>query len=262
MRTSIVVPCFNEVARFDLEAFREALRRDPNLDLVLVDDGSTDGTAPLLDEVRAAAPGRAEVIRMGQNRGKAEAVRRGVLRGLASKAEYVGYWDADLATPFDEVDLLRTALQNNPRFLLAMGSRVRLLGRRIERVPLRHYGGRAFATAASILLGVPVYDTQCGAKIFRRCDEVALAFGTPFLSRWIFDVEILARLLTADAAIGDRIVEVPLRLWKDVRGSKLRGRHVVTAAVDLVSIGYRYPGRAVRGENAAYQMCPRVREPL
>jgi len=90
---------------------------------------------------------------------------------------------------------------------------------------VRHYLGRVFATAASVILKARVYDTQCGAKLFRATPAVSAALAEPFLSRWAFDVEFLGRLLIGTPAVGplplNAIVEVPLAVWHDVKGSKL-----------------------------------------
>ena len=121
-----------------------------------------------------------------------------------------------------------------------MGSRVQLLGRSIERNNTRHYVGRVFATCASLSLGLPVYDTQCGAKLFRRTDALAAALATPFTSRWAFDVELLARLVrprpgVAPIEIG-RIREEPLLAWTDVPGSKLGALAALSSGLDLLRI--------------------------
>ena len=91
---------------------------------------------------------------------------------------------------------------------------------------MRHYLGRAYATLASSALGITVYDTQCGAKVFRVNDALGAALAEPFRSAWAFDVELLHRLLhgsaTAEAIAEDALVEVPLTTWRDVGGSKLR----------------------------------------
>ena len=107
-----------------------------------------------------------------------------------------------------------------------MGSRVKLLGRKIDRRRSRHYLGRIFATAVSTVLGLDVYDTQCGAKLFRVTPFIRALFEHPFLSRWIFDVEIIARLIQAkrgkNLPQADRVIyEFPLMEWRDVQGSKL-----------------------------------------
>jgi hypothetical protein len=153
----------------------------------------------------------------------------------AGRPELVGYWDADLATPLSAVSDFVAVMQRYPGLLACMGARAQLLGKRITRHASRHYLGRVFATVASLVLRLPVYDTQCGAKIFRNSPLVRDAFAEPFLSRWIFDVEILARLglMVGTEALRDRTYELALREWHDISGSKLASRDYVTAARDM-----------------------------
>jgi glycosyltransferase involved in cell wall biosynthesis len=253
-RVVVVVPCFDEEARFDAERFERFLERRNGVDLVLVDDGSRDRTRALLDEMAGRWAGRVEVVPLPENRGKAEAVRAGVLRAFDRPGTIqVGYWDADLATPLDAVDELSSVLDEHPEVDIVLGARVALLGRRIERTTGRHYLGRLFATAASLTLSLPVYDTQCGAKLFRATPGVRGIFTEPFGSRWIFDVEILARYLTlSGVTAGARgIYEVPLREWRDVGASKVRPRDYLKAGRELAAIWRRYPELRRRGRNRA-----------
>lgn len=237
-RTLLVVPCFNEAARLDPDAFRRLVAARPDVAVLLVNDGSTDGTGPLLDALAADPSGRLSALHLERNHGKAEAVRRGLLEAARRGAVYAGYWDADLATPLDALPDFLALLDADPAIDIVLGSRVQLLGRHIQRRPLRHYLGRLFATAVSLVLGVPVYDTQCGAKLFRVNPTLTALLATPFRSRWIFDVEILARYLRATGrdTAGDRIHELPLRRWSDVAGSKLRPSSFVRAAFELAAI--------------------------
>ena len=143
---------------------------------------------------------------------------------LAAGAEIVGFLDADMSTPPAEIDDLLTVLAR-PGVQVAIGARIGMLGYDIERSAVRHYLGRVFATAASHILKAPVYDTQCGAKLFRAGPALSGALATPFLSRWAFDVEFLGRLADRYARGPPlplhAVVEVPLAVWHDVGGSKL-----------------------------------------
>ncbi len=226
----IIVPCFNEAARLDGDALLGLLEH-PGVSVLLVDDGSTDNTETLLRDIAARAPERIDVLVLPRNVGKAEAVRAGLVHAVAGGADAVGYIDADLATPVSEV-LRMVGVMDETGAEVVIGARVALLGTEIKRSPSRHYLGRIFATAASLALGERIYDTQCGAKLFRTTPGLRTAIDSPFRSRWAFDVELLGRLIRSRASI----VEVPLRQWADVPGSKMKLASMARAGVDLVSI--------------------------
>jgi dolichyl-phosphate beta-glucosyltransferase len=244
-RTIIVVPCYNEAARFDPESLASAVRADQNLAFVLVDDGSTDETRQILARLAADFPSQISLVGLDTNGGKAEAVRLGLLRAFESSPELVAYLDADLATPLAELDAMRLLFDADPSLLVVLGSRVALLGREIRRSNVRHYLGRVFATFASLSLGLVVYDTQCGAKLFRNTPAIRSVFEERFGTRWVFDVEILARLKVLARAgqlppLESCVAEYPLRCWRDVSGSKLEPAAALGAGVELARIWARY----------------------
>lgn len=247
--TIVVVPCYNEVDRLDSDRFIEAGRAGLSLSFIFVDDGSTDGTRAILDRLAQREP-RMSVLGLNANRGKAEAVRRGMQLAFERSPALVAYFDADLATPLAELDAMRAMFARDPELVLVLGSRVALLGRGIVRSPVRHYLGRVFATFASLALSLTVYDTQCGAKVFRNTPAVRSSFEEPFVTRWIFDVELLARLsVLADEGLLPPIeraaAEYPLKSWHDVSGSKLKAPAAFAAGWELARIWLRY--RATSG---------------
>jgi glycosyltransferase involved in cell wall biosynthesis len=223
-RLTVVVPCYNEADRLAAAPLLAFVDGHPDASLLLVNDGSSDATGAVLDGLAAERPGRIAALQLSPNRGKAEAVRQGLRAALAGGADMVGFLDADLSTPPAEVDDLLAALER-PGVQVAIGARVGMLGYDIERSAVRHYLGRVFATAASMILKARVYDTQCGAKLFRAGPALTEALATPFLSRWAFDVELLGRLMIGTPTVPplplSAIVEVPLAVWHDVKGSKL-----------------------------------------
>ena len=243
----VVVPCFNEERRLDPQRLG-VLFESGHVRVLFVDDGSTDGTAAALD--RMSASEAMDVLHLPMNVGKAEAIRQGLLRGLESDAPILAYYDADLATPPEELRRLIELLESREDLVFVMASRVLMLGWRIERRAHRHYLGRVFATLASLLLRIPVYDTQCGAKAFRVTPALREAIDTPFRSSWVFDVELIGRLLrgssTADPVPLAAFEEMPLRAWRDVSGSRLGPLAMAQAFVDLLVVGARLNRRGPR----------------
>jgi dolichyl-phosphate beta-glucosyltransferase len=262
----VTVPCFNEVLRLPTQTFSDFLDRAKNVTLVFVDDGSTDDTPLVLERLRQRHPRQVCTLRLSANVGKAEAVRRGMRVALRRQPAMIGYWDADLATPLDAIPRFVDVLQGRPELDLVMGSRVALLGRDIRRSTVRHFVGRVFATAASIVLGLPVYDTQCGAKLFRVTPGFRNLISQPFLARWIFDVEILARMVLETQHMSQRfappmIYEYPLEQWRDVHGSRLKLLDFVIAGIDLAAVYWRYRRRSVqhpRADAPSYSGLPTV----
>jgi hypothetical protein len=135
-----------------------------------------------------------------------------------------------------------------------------LMGRDVRRKASRHYLGRVFATAVSHALDLPIYDTQCGAKILRVTAATATLFAQPFRSPWIFDVELIARYLRVPVGPGepsrrDRIYELVLPAWHDVAGSKLRWYDFARAMVDL---GYIWRERVSQRPAVMIESSPAV----
>jgi glycosyltransferase involved in cell wall biosynthesis len=237
----LVIPCFNEEQRLHIDAIASFLDTHASAELMFVDDGSVDKTSDKVGQLRAKYPDRVSLLRLARNSGKAEAVRTGVLAALERPTPYVGFWDADLATPLEALDGFLAEFIRVPQLELVMGARVQLLGRTIDRKGVRHYSGRVFATVVSLILKLPVYDTQCGAKLFRKTPTLRALFASPFLSRWAFDVEIIGRLAVERLRTGGPgpaacISELPLYSWRDVAGSKLRLVDIFRVSRDLLRI--------------------------
>ena len=237
-RVCLIVPCYNEARRLDFGQFDEAARRLP-LWFVFVDDGSTDGTP---DVVRAHTSDRLWLVELDRNGGKGEAVRQGMLRAEAlpfyGQLDWIGFWDADLSTPLTELPRFfeYQAMYGAPQDAV-FGSRVARLGSRVRRRAVRHFLGRLFATVATVLLKVRAYDSQCGAKVFRPA-VAARCFRDPFVTRWVFDLEILLRLR------GAAVLEYPLAEWHDVAGSKMKILpNVWRTIADLFRLRARYGPR-------------------
>lgn len=241
-KTCIIVPAYNEEERLPLSDFEAWYPSHPDIHILFVNDGSTDKTLSILEKHVLKWPENASVFDMPKNGGKAEAVRAGTMHILnKSEFNFVGYLDADLATPLFEVDHLLSYYEVHSHLQMTFGSRFMRIGAKVKRSTIRHYLGRVFATAASMLLQIPVYDTQCGAKTFRS-DLAKRIFSEPFISSWLFDVELMARILSwkGKKETLQILLEVPLYEWIDKKGSKIKLKHMLKVPIELFQIWSNY----------------------
>nr|HIA89000.1 glycosyltransferase [Gammaproteobacteria bacterium] len=241
MRSCLIIPCHNEADRLDRKAVEAFVQSTPTIDLMMVDDGSDDATGELLQVLKNTTTDRLHVLCLPSNQGKAKAVRAGVQAALALKRfDVVGFCDADLATPLSEMIRLTEVLDKQGADMV-FGCRLLRLGADIRRSKLRHYLGRIFATVVSSVLGLPVYDTQCGAKVFRASIACEI-FEAEFSTRWLFDIELLARYLQSygQEFTLSKVIEVPLKIWIDRPGSKLTLHDFLMAPCELWRIWRRY----------------------
>jgi dolichyl-phosphate beta-glucosyltransferase len=225
---SIVIPAFNESRRIadSLRRVREFIEHSPlSFEILVVDDGSTDGTAAIVSSFECEG---VRLIRHDENRGKGFSVRAGVLEASGT---YVLFTDADLSTPIDECRKLHDVAEHEPADIV-IGSRA--LDRRcIERHQsrFREIGGIVFNRLMRIGLGLKLYDTQCGFKLFHRARTRAI-FERQTIDGFGFDPEILFLA----ARRGLRIREVPVR-WSHADDTKVRViRDGVRMTVDLLRI--------------------------
>jgi glycosyltransferase involved in cell wall biosynthesis len=209
-----------------------------NCAVVLVDDGSTDGTLGILNKLTLQSPKNIEVLSLPANVGKGEAVRAGFNYAFECGATQVLFCDADFAVGPQDLLRICNTLDENAVCNAVIGSRIAMAGTNIQRSVFRHYSGRAFATLVSLILGQQIYDTQCGAKVFKADNEVKRAFSQPFLSRWAFDVEAIGRLLRMERSKTNRnlILELPLLNWLEVPGSKLNLVSQLRTVLELFKI--------------------------
>lgn len=209
----IIVPCYNEADRLNMAAFEQYAGDNYFL---FVNDGSKDKTVEVIQQY---ASEYIMLLDLEQNGGKAEAVRQGFIYAgklpFVNDLAWVGFWDADLATPLYEIDnFVKYQQLFAPKAEIVMGSRVKRKGSNIVRATKRHILGRFFATVIDNVFHTGCYDTQCGAKLFRP-QHIETISSEPYISKWAFDVELLIKLKDVPA------VEYPLQEWEDVAGSKL-----------------------------------------
>lgn len=234
--TLLVIPCYNEEARLQTE-YIHAFVNNYNCKLMLVNDGSTDNTLRTV-ETLADTAANIEYLHLPVNVGKAEAVRRAVMH-LQNRTDikYIGYFDADFSTPLTEAIVMRDFLERNPHFSVIYGSRVLRLGAKVVRSPLRHYLGRVFVTITYLFTKIKVYDSQCGAKLFRK-EICSTLFGTTFVTRWLFDVEILKRLEQNNLL--NKVYEYPVSEWVEKKGSKIKWVDFLAAPLELLKLHVTY----------------------
>ena len=238
---AIVIPCYNEARTLDLDAYKVFFAANPAIFFCFVNDGSTDDTLGCLNELKSAS---VIILNLDKNGGKAEAVRAGINLMLDKKTfSHIAFLDADLSTPLGEISHLQNEFLINSKLEMVFGSRILKIGSRIDRKLSRFIIGRTIATFISKTLKLKVYDTQCGAKLF-TADLANQIFNEKFISRWLFDVELMFRVLKLyGREKGEQVMkEVPLNIWEEKGNSKLKWTYGFKVFFDLFKIKKKYKG--------------------
>jgi len=233
---SIVIPAYNEERRLPqtLDGILEWLARESIAfhELVVVDDGSSDATASVVEKYREGHP-KVRLLRNPGNRGKGYAIRHGMRE---ARGEWILYTDADLSTPIAEIEKLYSAAVQQQADV-AIGSRA--LNRALVEVhqpAFREYSGRFFNLIMRAVTGLQFRDTQCGFKLF-RAEAARRIFPRQKQDGFSFDVEdlVIAKKLGLCA------IEVPVR-WANVEGTKVRLSQGLKSFADLVRIRRDHSG--------------------
>jgi len=237
----IVIPCYNEEQRLQTEKFGHFVHNNLGYHVCFINDGSTDKTLEILNKFKKGKEDSISVYNYPQNRGKAEAVRLGMLHLAKNKSlDYIGFLDADLSTDFKDFDdLTKTIASTN--FKIVSGSRINRMGADIIKQSSRDIISKTVNFIICKILGMDFRDTQCGAKIMTR-HVIDATFQEPFLTRWLFDVEIFMRMKRhyGTEVAKTMICEQPLKRWVHEDGSKLSMKDSVKIIGQLAQIAIKY----------------------
>lgn len=240
MKTGIIIPCYNEEKRLNTAAFNAFIQAHNNYHLCFVNDGSTDDTLAVLNKIQRETPAQVSIVDVKKNAGKAAAVRSGA-RYLYNREDidYIGFIDADLSTDFKDFKKLVDTLEQNKELTMVYGSRGTSEGQ-IERNLFRKIFSQIVKMFIYVILGLPIEDTQCGAKVFKR-NIIPLAYDKQFLTRWLFDVEIFLRMKKHFGnQIMNKMHEQPLDRWVHMDDSKLGIKDAVQIPYMLINIWVAY----------------------
>jgi len=262
--TSVVIPCYNEAARIDIEKFLSFARENNNIRLVFVDDGSTDATIDKLFTAMSALPSQVDVLMMKQNGGKAEAVRQGLKFCCERGDKYVAFLDADLATPLDAILDFTSVAERIPEIDVVFGSRCGGMGRRVYRKIYRKIISLVCAFMGRLATGLPIRDTQCGAKLFRNTDQFARSLAEPFEAGWLFDVELFLRISEPGKSQKGKFYEFPVVQWTEIPGSKIKPTDILKSGFKMTELivkqwkirrQFRKTGKLPKGEHVQNLRC-------
>ncbi|MGY5352858.1 dolichyl-phosphate beta-glucosyltransferase [Wenyingzhuangia sp. IMCC45533] len=241
MKTGIIIPCYNEANRLAINTFIDFANAHKNYHLCFVNDGSSDHTLQVLENIEYECNGNVTVVDVKINAGKAAAVRTGVkYLNRIQEIDTIGFMDADLSTDFNDFKDLVNTLRKNNELSLVYGSRGKGEGD-IQRNFFRSVFSKIVKMIVFLILGLPIEDTQCGAKVFKR-EIIGVAYGKKFLTRWLFDVEIFMRLKKyyGNHQIMSKMCEQPLKRWEHVDDSKLGMKDAIQIPYMLLSIWFSY----------------------
>jgi len=240
MKNVIIIPCYNEAGRLKFNEFQNFIDTHPTYSICFVNDGSKDETLAQLQHFSQGQENRIKIYDMPKNGGKAEAVRSGMNHMLDNyKTETIGFIDADLATGFEDYKVLVKTLVTEDQKMV-FGSRKMESEGEIDRSMFRKLASTVIGMMIKIIIGLPIKDSQCGAKVF-QVPTAKYVFRKSFMSRWLFDVEMFIRIKNIfDDYTMNYIKEVAVTNWEEVEGSHITVSDSLKFPKELLEIGYAY----------------------
>jgi glycosyltransferase involved in cell wall biosynthesis len=221
-KVCIVVPCYNEAKRIDINYFRK-LSKIPNTEWIFVDDGSTDSTLKVLHKL--GDRNNISSIRLKSNVGKSKAIAQGILQifNNINDIGWIGFLDADGAFTISDIQNFVQMTQSLKYYDAIYSSRVKMAGRNIHRNNKRHITARIITTFFGMNWTDIPYDTQSGFKLYRYTPRLKLLFIENFRTKWFFDIELHLRYMNLKASTFS-VWEEPVTTWIDIPGSKINFR--------------------------------------
>lgn len=239
LKCGVVFPAYNEAARINLEHYSNFSKQHPDCLIIMVDDGSTDNSRQLLAKLEQETS-TIRILLLDQNVGKAEAIRQGFNFAKDYKLSFLGFADSDEATPFSELSRVIGHCKGlNDFFLIA--SREKEESSQIKRRKIRLIASFFFKFIVTKSTGVKAEDPQCGCK-FMSVEIARELFEQPFISRWLFDVELLFRFrkLRKSKARKYEVENIRLKQWTDIPNGKLKLIDFLIAPFSLLAIIWHY----------------------
>ena len=249
----VVIPCYNEEDRLLSKEFTDFVEKHSGYHLCFVNDGSKDNTLQVLTDLRRGREDYITVYDCEKNGGKAEAVRLGMLHMAEyTDLDYIGFLDADLSTDLTDFDDLVKTIETSD-FKIVSGSRISRMGANIAKESAREIISLTINYIIRKILRMNFKDTQCGAKIMDK-EVIKIAFNEPFITKWLFDVEIFMRMKKHFGAekANAFICEQPLKRWVHADGSKLSMKDSAKIVFQLGHIAAHYKRKSVGKQNQNY----------
>jgi len=235
---TLIIPCYNEAARFDISYWQLLIDSFPECQWIFVNDGSRDSTESTLSLLKG---NNVNIINLPKNLGKGEAIRAGIVWVLSlnqlRQPDQIGYLDADGAFKIPDIsnvlDMAGSYLGPTFSYDSLISSRIKLSGRSIKRSARRHYLGRIIATLVCAGWNSAPYDTQSGFKIFRVNSTFREIVARKFQTRWFFDIELLIQLERYSQL---QVWEHPLLEWHEIGNSTINLRQYFPIVKEMLKI--------------------------
>ena len=215
----------------------DLFRNNQAIDFFLLNDGSSDNTLNILN-LFALDYNWVNVLNYEINSGKGEVVRASMLAVSAKDYDVIGFWDSDFATPFEEFVGISEACGTN-NFDIVVSARIKLRGWEVKRNEFRHWASRILLTFINIVFKLEIYDTQCGCKVFNQ-SVVNKLFADKFITRWLFDMEVFIRYMKLHPRHEQKIFELPVKSWQEVKGSKLKLKDFILVPFNVMKLVFHY----------------------